>query len=181
MLKCQVCLTKSALSATGSLCRSFCSRGAQQTRRSPEPQDTIIQPGGHTLHDVEGWESQLKIPPVCQPEPLVPGDRSQAHRPSAFISPPRVGGAGTREKPTSQKLQVPTGAGALYSRILRKRSQVHAETEARDVNNTPRQPRNPYELPECLRCSRTGSVQKRPMESVTKAQRVSKSKHKKTA
>lgn len=62
------------------------------------------------------------------------------------------------EKPTSQKLQAPTGAGAWYSRILRKRSQVRAETEAPDVNNTPRQPRNPYELPGCLRCSRTGSV-----------------------
>lgn len=176
----QVCLTKSALLATGSLCRSLCSRGAHQTRRSPEPQDTMIQPGGHTLHDGEVWESQLKIPPICQPESLVPGDRSRAHHPSAFISPPRVGGAGTREKPTSQKLQVLTGAGALYSRILRKRSQVHAETEARDVNNTPRQPRNPYELPGCLRCSRTGSVRKRPTDSVTKSHWASKSKHKKT-
>lgn len=122
----------------------------------------------------------IKNTPVCQPEALVPGDRSRAHHPSAFISPPRVGGAGTREKPTSQKLQVPTGAGALYSRILRKRSQVHAETEARDVNNTPRQPRNPYELPGCLRCSRTGSVRKRPTDRVTKAHWASKSKHKKT-
>lgn len=149
--------------------------GPYQTGRSQELQNTVVKQGaqwkrGHTLRNVKGRENQLKIPPVswaCCSWGQKPGP--PAHLPTCLHFPERPAegagqgqskGEGLREKPTSPELQAPTGAGALYSRILRKRSQVHAEIVALDVNNTPRRPRNPYELPGCLQCSRTGSVRK---------------------
>lgn len=138
--------------------------GRSHSARSPE------EKGGHTLHEAAGEESQLRLPQVCWAcrFPLFPGWRQGPPAPCLSISQgglqgklAKLGwGRGLEEKPTSQELPAPTGAGASHSQILRKHSQVHAETEALDVNNTPRQPRNPYELPGCLQCSRTGSVRK---------------------
>ena len=127
---------------------------------------------------MEGAERQRKSPPVCWAGPSaryswVPGwGRGWAHLPTcppASPSPrqtcrgswPRVGRSGTQEEAHSQKLQALVRAGASYSQILGKRSQVHAETEAPDVNKTPRRPRNLYELPGCLQCLRTGSGRER--------------------
>lgn len=149
--------------------------GPHQASRSQEPQDTVVKQGAqwereYTLHNVRGRESQLKIPAACWAQTAPRCSWGQKPGPPVHLPPfprqacggswPRAGRAGLREKPTSPELQAPTGAGALYSRILRKRCQVHAEIVALDVNNTPRRPRNPCELPGCLRCSRIGSVRK---------------------